>query len=103
MSAVPLERTCSASASMSASCHKRTLRPLPGIGTLNPEIRLLKRCRPDAGEVGVEAGSRLLLWLRQKIDRDRFISGPDIAIFIAYQNGKVGIPLELRNRSTFDV
>jgi hypothetical protein len=54
-------------------------------------------------EVGVAAGSRLLLWLRQKIDRDPFISGPDIAIFIAYQNGKVGVPLELRNRSTFDV
>jgi hypothetical protein len=40
---------------------------------------------------------------RQKIDRDRFISGPDIAIFIAYQKGKTGVPLELRNRSTFDV
>ena len=39
----------------------------------------------------------------QQIDYNRVISGPDIAIFIDYQKGKTGVPLELRNRSTFDV
>ncbi|MGB0057159.1 MAG: hypothetical protein WBQ20_10500 [Methyloceanibacter sp.] len=40
---------------------------------------------------------------RATIDREVFIGGPDIAIFIDYQNGKTGVPLWFRNRSTFDV
>ncbi len=40
---------------------------------------------------------------RATIDREVFIGGPDIAIFIDYQNGKMGVLLWFRNRSTFDV